>query len=274
MKSPLRIAVCELTSTDIPSENLKQITEHIERGLKDNAQVFLFPENSLYFRIEKGPIEHAFDLKSPEVLAVQELAQKHSIDVFLGSVAFKEKGRVSNATIWLSPGREPQLAYRKMHLFDVDVQGHKPIRESDEFLAGKDSAIINLRGWKIGLSICYDLRFANLYSRYAKEEVDLILIPSAFIVPTGKAHWHILNRARAIECQCFIVSAAQGGVHKGKRGGERHTYGHSLVVGPWGEILQESKSSQETLVMDLDPGLIWKARAQIPMKSHRKTLDP
>jgi predicted amidohydrolase len=271
MKSPLSVALCEMTSTDDPAANLKQIEAHLERGLRQGAEVFCFPENSLYFRVEKGPIEHSFSLQSPEIRKIQDWAQREKIDVFLGSVPLRgDSGKPANATVWFSPGKEPQVPYRKVHLFDVDVEGVKPVRESDDFLAGGGSAVVDLRGWKVGLSICYDLRFAELYSRYAREPVDLILIPSAFLVPTGEAHWHVLNRARAIESQAFVVSAAQGGTHHGSRGGQRHTYGHSLVVSPWGEILAEARANSETLVVGLDPGLIDRARTQIPMKSHRK----
>lgn len=270
MKTKLRVALCQLTSTDNPTENLKAILSHIDRGLQQKAEVFFFPENSLYFRIEKGPIEFSFDENSKEVLELDQKAQAEKIDIFLGSLPWREGGKIRNATLWFSPSKKPQIVYRKMHLFDVDVEGHKPVRESDDFLAGDESRVLDFKGWKIGLSICYDLRFAELYSIYAKAAVDLILIPSAFLVPTGEAHWHILNRARAIETQAFVISAAQGGTHEGSRGSRRSTFGHSLAIDPWGRVLAESRSSNETPVIELDPEAIDRVRAQIPMKAHRK----
>lgn len=270
MSDQLTVALCQMTSTDQPEKNLASIKSHIERGLAQGVECFFFPENSLYFRIEKGPIESSFNLNSDEIRQIDSLAQRNNIDIFLGSVPFSEEKGVSNSTVWLSPGEKPQKIYQKMHLFDVEVSGHKPVRESDDFLKGGAPQIINCRGWKLGLSICYDLRFSELYSIYAREEVDLILIPSAFLVPTGEAHWHVLNRARAIESQCYVISAAQGGLHEGGRGSKRSTYGHSLIVDPWGQILAESLSSDETPVVQLKRDSIEKVRLQIPMKSHRK----
>lgn len=244
---------------------------HIDRGLKDGAEIFFFPENSIYFRIDKGPMEYSFDLESPEILQLLHRCQRDNIEICLGSVPFKSKNGIENAMVWLTP-EGAEKVYSKIHLFDVEVEGHKPVRESDDFYAGSEPRILERRGWKFGLSICYDLRFSELYSRYALENVDVLLIPSAFLVPTGEAHWHILNRARAIENQVYVIAAAQGGTHAGVRGGSRSTHGHSMVVDPWGRILAESQSSGETPVVELHPSVLSKVRQQIPMANHRKLL--
>jgi nitrilase len=128
---------------------------------------------------------------------------------------------------------------------------------------------MELKGWKIGLSICYDLRFSELFLTYAKQAVDLILVPSAFLVPTGRAHWHVLLRARAIEAQAYVLAAAQGGKHiSGKA--QRETFGHTLAVGPWGEVISELEEAPGHIIIELRPESITKVREQIPMDGHRR----
>jgi predicted amidohydrolase len=150
-------------------------------------------------------------------------------------------------------------------LFDIQLAGQEAIRESDEFNHGDGPSILDIKGWKWGLSICYDLRFSELYSKYAHQAVDIISVPAAFLVPTGEAHWHTLLRARAIESQAFVVASAQSGSHKGIR----ETYGHSLIVNPWGAILLDM-TTVGVSVMELKKSDIKRVREQIPMSSHRR----
>jgi len=161
--------------------------------------------------------------------------------------------------------------YRKIHLFDVDVVGQKPVRESDVFARGTETSVFEIKGWKFGSSICYDVRFPELYLRYAREEVDAILVPAAFLTTTGRAHWEILLRARAIESQAYVLAAAQGGTHQGIKGGTRETHGHSMIVDPWGLIVEEIQDSSEVRVAraTLKVDRIEAVRRQIPMKNHR-----
>ncbi|MEO0337565.1 MAG: nitrilase-related carbon-nitrogen hydrolase [Pseudomonadota bacterium] len=163
------------------------------------------------------------------------------------------------------------MPYSKIHLFDVDVEGQKPIRESDDFVAGTAPKIIEIEGWRIGLSICYDIRFSELYLHYVKSGVDLIAIPAAFLPPTGEAHWEVLQRARAIEAQCFVVSSAQSGEHQSVRSGaKRVSYGHGLAVDPWGRVLLNMGTEVGAEQMVLSRSLLSRVRGQIPMGSHRK----
>jgi predicted amidohydrolase len=172
--------------------------------------------------------------------------------------------------LFFAPGHPARVVYVKTHLFDVDVEGAPPVRESDHFVGGGGPATVELKGWKFGLSICYDLRFAELYLKYA-EAVDVILIPSAFLVPTGQAHWHVLVRARAIENQCFVAAPAQSGEHTSVASGpSRRTFGHSLVVDPWGAVLLDMEHAPGAAVVELKRDLIEKARRQIPMQGHRR----
>ena len=157
-----------------------------------------------------------------------------------------------------------------MHLFDVDVKGHVAVKESEDYQRGLKPCVKNFLDWKIGLSICYDLRFSELYSYYASKQVDLIVVPSAFLVPTGRAHWHVLLRARAIECQAYVVAPAQCGAHMGLNKDKRYSFGHSLIIDPWGEIVCEAGGAiPEVLQADLDKASILRVREQIPMQQHR-----
>ena len=133
-------------------------------------------------------------------------------------------------------------SYEKIHLFDIELDGLSPVRETDLFKHGKFPSVFKVRGWEIGQAICYDLRFAELFLEYAKQGVDLVLVPAAFLVETGRAHWEVLLRARAIESQCYIVAAAQAGKHLGCQGGHRMTYGHSLAIDPWGTVIWQGNS--------------------------------
>ncbi len=270
-KQSLLVGVAQLSSTDNVDDNI----ENILRALKalSGCRLICLPENSLYLRLSKEPDDgpRPFDLNEDFWAAFRQFAAQNKAHLLIGSVPLKGHGKPTNSTIWVSPSGEIVNAYDKLHLFDVDVKGAPPVRESDFFMAGKSPRIIEIDGWKIGLSICYDLRFADLYNYYAEHEVDLLLVPSAFLVPTGEAHWHTLLRARAIESQAFVVAAAQSGGHQNLRGQSRDTFGHSLVIDPWGEVLVDiEKRGPAEVAVELDQDRLETVRAQIPQFSHRR----
>lgn len=270
MKSTLSVAVCQMTSVDDVQANLRQM-ENLLDSAQNPFEVAFFPENCLYFRLKEGQPIPGFELQDPVFESLKKLAQKKKAHLHLGSVPLKESGKMSNATIFISADGEMECTYRKMHLFDIALEGQKPMRESDVFRHGSEPSVLDLNSWKTGQSICYDLRFAELYSAYAKQKVDLIVIPSAFLVKTGQAHWEVLLRARAIESQCYVIAAAQAGTHANSEGHQRNTYGHSLVVSPWGEILAKASADKpEVLQVVLDKSQIEAVRRQIPMHSHRR----
>ena len=191
----------------------------------------------------------------------------------LGSVPISDNQKLYNSSIWIEPSLPARISYSKIHLFDITLTGQKPIRESDVFASGSGPSILNYLNWKFGQSICYDLRFAELYSEYAKADVSAILIPSSFLIPTGKAHWETLVRARAIESQCYVIASAQSGAHQSVQGAfTRHTYGHSLVVSPWGEKLVEMTGTVGIEIFELDLDVVDRVRQQIPMKNHRRLM--
>lgn len=274
VRSRLKVAVCQMTSVDQIEVNRDSILSRLEHLETEPPDLVCFPENVLYMRVREGDRIPGIDLSHPVLREIASWAKANGSAVHLGSVPIARDGQLYNSSVFVEPDGSIRDSYQKIHLFDVDVEGHKPVRESDAFAHGDDVSVLNLKGWRIGSSICYDLRFSELYSRYAKLEVDVILVPSAFLVPTGKAHWHVLTRARAIETQAYVLAAAQGGVHQGVGGGSRATYGHSLIVDPWGVVLEESPESEtdSVLMATLDRDRIAKVRAQIPMKNHRRLV--
>ncbi len=271
--STLRVAVCQLNSVDSVEANLKQIMGLLERLEAEPPDLVCFPENSLYMRVKEGESIGGVDLKGPTLQTISSWAKAHGSVVHLGSVPVKREGRLYSSSLVITPEGGVHDSYQKIHLFDVDVEGHKPVRESDVFTHGEEPSIFFVKGWKIGGTICYDLRFSELFLRYAQQEVDAILVPAAFLVPTGQAHWEVLTRARAIESQAYVLAAAQGGVHKGINGGSRSTYGHSMIIDPWGVVIQscnEETSEARILKAELSRDRIKRVRAQIPMKNHRR----
>lgn len=279
MSSELVVAVAQMTSVDNVEANLKQIEsllkEAFNKGVFNSEQVQLvcFPENCLYFRIIEGEEIPGFTFSDPAFLILGELAKKYKTHLHLGSVPLEIEGHLYNSSVLVTPAGEVRPTYQKMHLFDIQLDGQKPIRESDVFRHGQKPNIIEIEGWKIGEAICYDLRFAELFSHYAHHEVDVILMPAAFLVKTGEAHWEVLLRARAIESQSYILASAQGGIHQGLGGVTRQTFGHSLIADPWGNLIGKVEGSLSGVILfKLSREKIFSVRQQIPMKSHRRYL--
>lgn len=266
--SILPIAVCQMTSVDDTEANFAQIEKFVREI--QFAKIAFFPENCLYMRLKEGQKIEGLALDDNIFLRLAQLAQNHQIALHLGSLPLREQGKLSNATIFVSRDGQVYCTYRKTHLFDIALEGQTAIRESDVFNHGLGASVLEFEGVRIGQTICYDLRFAELFSQYAKKGVEIIVVPSAFLVSTGMAHWEVLLRARAIESQTFVVAAAQAGIHRSFQG-ERQTFGHSLVVSPWGEVLAKGSADKVELIeMTLDLKLVEKIRRQIPMSLHRR----
>jgi predicted amidohydrolase len=273
MSENIQIAVCQMTSIDNVDANFLQI-QNLLQQVKENPKIVFFPENCLYMRIKEGSPIPGLELSNIVFEKLKNLALQKKVTLHLGSVPLKENGKLVNASIVITSKGEISSTYKKIHLFDIELKDQKPIRESDVFLPGDSPSLLSIDGWKVGQAICYDLRFAELFSRYAKLKVDVVLVPSAFLVPTGQAHWEVLLRARAIESQCFVIAAAQAGTHFSSEShsqNSRKTYGHSLIVSPWGEILAQGSADQPQVIeFCLEKSLIETVRRQIPMNSHRR----
>lgn len=271
MSRELSVALVQMTSIDDVAANLEQIKNQIFQihpSLK--PRLICLPENSLYMRTKEGEAIKALRLNDSVFAELSALARKENFFIHVGSVPLDIDGKVFNSSVLITDLGGVQASYQKMHLFDIHLEGQKPIRESDVFTHGAKPSTFEIDGWKFGETICYDLRFAELYSQYAKQGVDVILIPSAFLPKTGEAHWDVLMRARAIESQAYVLAAAQGGSHIGKNGGVRETYGNSLVVDPWGQVLTRADHSPSVILATLSKERIEVVRRQIPMKSHRR----
>jgi predicted amidohydrolase len=298
----LKVAVAQMQSVDNVESNVNQMVQLLNSIEKSSMDLIVFPENSLFLRIVKLSAQMGVQsLKEVHWQILQKIVNQKNIHLLLGAslvvknnrdnskngdrknikVTIQNKsGAVNsnksiNGIVHLAPMKKPKIVYKKIHLFDVDVKGAPPSRESDIFKHGKKPEIINIKGWKIGLSICYDVRFSELYLKYAKKNVDLILIPAAFLVPTGKAHWHTLVRARAIESQAYVLAPAQGGAHASTLEPHqfRHTFGHSLIIDPWGQILAENTEGEPGLLLaELDLDKRYEVQSQIPMSGHRRLL--
>ncbi len=268
------VAVAQMQSVDVVEENFRQILEFLDSiSPSDNIDMVCFPENSLYMRIQEGEKMEGIPMTHSIFSQLQKEADLRKLFLHLGSVAIRVDGRIYNASVSIAPGASPKLTYEKIHLFDIQIDGTS-VRESDTYVHGRKPHILNWKGWSLGQTICYDLRFSELYSWYAQHSCEILLIPSSFLIPTGRDHWHVLVRARAIESQAYVIAAAQAGRHESVKGeGFRETYGHSLVVDPWGRVLAEGAGEgAQLLKVILEMDLVQKVRRQIPMANHRRLV--
>lgn len=272
MSAELVVAAIQMTSVDDVATNLTQMENLLQEAFQSTSPRFVsFPENCLYLRLKEGEKIEGLTVSHPAFVQLADLAKKYNTYLHLGSVPLYLEGHLYNSSMLITPEGEIRPTYQKMHLFDIQLDGQAPLRESDVFRHGQAPSVIEVDGFKIGEAICYDVRFAELFSQYARQEVDAILLPAAFLVKTGEAHWEILLRARAIENQSYVIAAAQGGTHLGLRGGTRETYGHSLIIDPWGTVVgQVEKRVPGVTISKLTRERIDSVRRQIPMKFHRR----
>ena len=212
------------------------------------------------------------EAEDPVLAAARTAARTHRVAVHLGSLAVRRPGTplLANRSFLLGPEGAILARYDKLHLFDVDLPDGTRYRESQSFAPGGEAVVAQFPWGGLGLSICYDLRFPALFQALAGAGASLVAVPAAFTVPTGEAHWHVLLRARAIETGCFIVAAAQSGRHEDGR----ETYGHSLVVDPWGELLLDMGEGEGSACLALDLDAVAATRARIPALAHARPVGP
>ncbi len=272
MATYLVIAALQLNSNDCLERNFLQIEKLLEEvcQLPEKPALVFLPENSIYYRINtKQSIPH-FHLTDLIFVKLQNLSEKFKISIHLTNSLFFE-GKNWNASVLIKPFQKIEVIYKKIHLFDIHLDGEKSIKESDIFFAGTESSVFSFGGFKFGSSICYDLRFSKLFHLYAEHEVDVILVPAAFLAKTGRAHWEPLLRARAIESQCYVIAPAQAGLHTAEDGSaRRETYGHSLIVDPWGVVITSKADGIGFISAGINTEKCTSVRNQIPMKLHRR----
>ncbi len=266
------VAALQLRADADHARCMDQATRSAEAAIAGGAQWVFLPENYAGMAwpdprqrpVVGGAPEHASAL-APLVRLTTHTA---ATIIAGGTPERADEGRVYNTAFVLRRGRVV-ARYRKLHLFDADVPGQPPLRESDEVAPGAGAVVVELPEGCLGLSICYDVRFSELYRELAEAGADAIAVPAAFTEPTGRDHWEVLLRARAIETQCFVVAAAQWGAH----GRGRHSWGHAMIIDPWGRVLADAGGDADAIVRArLDPAALTDARARLPVARHR--IDP
>lgn len=255
-----------------PAANARVLEEAVARAAAGGADMLFTPEMSgLLDRDRARAAAHIVaEADDPVLAAVRAAAARHRIHVQLGSLAVRagEDGRYRNRAFLIGPDGGIVARYDKMHLFDVALPGGETWRESAAYAPGEGPVVAETPWGRIGLTVCYDLRFPDLYRRLTDDGATILTVPAAFTVPTGAAHWHVLLRARAIEAGVFVVAAAQAGRHEDGR----DTYGHSLVVDPWGTVLLDMGTGEGLGFADLDMGRVAEVRGSLPAIDHRRPL--
>ncbi len=274
-----RVAVIQMVSGDDVQENLRVAGDWIARAAKDGVGLVVLPEN--FAVLDSGPVrlhgERQGDPLAPLQRFLAGQAREYGIYLVGGTIplltrpgpegAVLDDGRVRPASLLYGPDGQLLARYDKMHLFDVEVaDAQSRYRESDTFEAGTEVVVADLPMVTVGMSVCYDLRFAELYRRLAGDRAELVTVPSAFTRVTGEAHWEVLLQARAIENQVYILAPNQGGRHNATR----ETWGHSMIVDPWGRILACHEHGEGMAVADIDLRALHELRARMPVMQHRK----
>ena len=263
----MKAACVQLRSSDDVAENIATASALIRQAAANGAKFVATPENTTLMAPDGGAkLERSFDEdKDPALPAFRALASALGIWLLIGSLAIKTSpSKTANRSFLIDPQGVIRARYDKIHLFDVDLPSGEKYRESNTVEGGSQAVVVNTPWGKVGLSICYDLRFPQLYRRLAKAGALVLTVPSAFTETTGRAHWHSLLRARAIENGCFVIAPAQGGLHANGR----RTYGHSLIIDPWGKILAEAEDNPGIILADVDLEAAHGARARIPNLEH------
>jgi predicted amidohydrolase len=267
-----RIALYQARTGIDPEANARALAAAAREAAAGGAAMLFTPEMSGL--LDRNRLRAAARLHAPQddpvLAAMREAAAREGIWVHLGSLAVRAAGdKLRNRAFVIDDKGEIRATYDKLHLFDVDLPSGESWRESAAYEAGEGAVVVDTPAGRLGLSICYDLRFSSLYAALTDAGAELLAVPAAFTVPTGEAHWHVLMRARAIEAGVFVVAAAQCGRHEDGR----TTYGHSLVVGPWGEVALDMGAAEEAVgFAEVDLAAIAEVRSRVPAIRHRRPI--
>ena len=271
MKNPILAAV-QLNSQPDTRQSLEDARKWVERAAGEGAGLICLPENFAFLGDEKRKLEEASEISEIVEKTLPEWASEFGVTILGGGYpvpAGTGKGKIYNRAVIVDPNGDFKASYDKIHLFDVDISDEETWRESETVEAGKTEAVVfkpdedHLPA--VGLSICYDIRFPELYRRLVIHGADVLAVPSAFTRPTGEAHWEVLLRARAIENSCYVIAPAQCGQH----GSHRKTWGHSMIIDPWGRVLTEAGDKPGVITAEFDPGVLEDIRNRLPSLRHR-----
>lgn len=262
-----------MTSTDAPEANLAAAEAMIAAAAAEGAGFVLTPEVTNCVSASRARQVEVLrpEADDPVLAGLREAAARHGIWLLIGSLALKTgdaDGRFANRSFLIAPDGAIAARYDKIHMFDVALSETERYRESDGFRPGERAVVAETPFARIGLTVCYDLRFPQLYRALAVAGAQILTVPAAFAVPTGQAHWEVLLRARAIESGAFVLAPAQCGTHPATEGKRRETWGHSLAVAPWGEVLADAGDRPGVTLVDLDLDKVGAARSRVPSLRH------
>ncbi len=272
----MKVACIQMTSACDPADNLRDIDTKARAAVAAGAEFLALPETCVSMEKNRKAMRARLcaEATSQPLQVLCALAKELGVGLLIGSMVLEndtQKGdaeKAVNRSLYINPQGKIVARYDKIHMFDVTLASGETHAESHNYQAGSRAVLVDLGLAKLGLSICYDLRFAALYRHLAQAGADIISVPSAFTRPTGEAHWQVLLRARAIETGCFIMAPAQVGTHENGR----ETYGHSLIIDPWGNILAQASDTDAFILAELDFSLVAKARSQIPSLHHGQSF--
>ncbi len=267
-----KAALIQMRSGRDMARNLVDASDLIREAKSKGAVYVQTPEVSNIFEPDKERLK-AIAVAETDDVSVKgfaDLARELGIHLHIGSLALKgADGKLVNRGILFRPDGKKIAHYDKIHLFDIDLPSGESHRESHTYTPGDSAVVADIGFAKLGFSICYDMRFPRLYNALANGDANVIAVPAAFTVPTGQAHWHVLLRSRAIETGSFVLAAAQGGEHDSGRA----TYGHSIAISPWGEVIAEAGIDPCVLAFDIDPQASAEARGRIPALKHARDFS-
>jgi predicted amidohydrolase len=265
--SQIKVACVQMRSGTDVAENIAAASALIRQAAAEGAELIATPEMTTLLERKQGVVweQSVAEGDDPGLAAFSELAKELAVTLLIGSMAIRaEAGKCANRSFLIGPDGEVVSRYDKIHMFDVQLNAGNIYRESDSYAAGGEAVVADLPNAKLGLTICYDVRFPELFRQLAMAGAQIIAVPAAFTRITGEAHWHILLRARAIETGCFVIAPAQGGKHQDGR----ETFGHSLIIDPWGEVLAEGGIEPGVVHATLDLAKVDEVRGKIPSLKH------
>lgn len=263
-----RVGIIQMTSGPQVADNLAYIAKHANRLATQGARWIVTPENAVVFGDRNDYHQHAEPMgNGPIQRELAQIARENGVWLLVGSMPIARAHGVTTTSILFNPQGEPAAHYDKLHMFDVDVaDSHQRYRESETFTPGDALTVVATPMGSLGLSICYDVRFPHLYSQLRRLGAQILVVPAAFTAVTGRAHWEVLLRARAIETQCWVVAVGQGGHHVCGR----ETWGHSMVISPWGDIVASLEQPAATLIADIDLHQVEQVRLTMPIMAHTR----
>ncbi len=269
MSASLKVAAIQMTSSPDIDENLDKVDGFIRQAAGGGAKFILTPENSCCIRYPADKnLDSGFSIGNhPAIPRFSKLSRELGITLVIGSISVKleNENKRHNRSVVFFPDGNIKAYYNKIHLFDVSLPNGEEHKESNLIKAGDEAVVVNINdNFTLGLSICYDLRFAYLYRDLAKAGANILCVPAAFTVPTGLAHWEVLLRARAIETGSYVIASAQVGEHENGR----KTYGHSMIIDPWGRIIAQKEDAEGIIYAEFNKEEIDKVRSSIPSLIH------